>query len=401
MECQVKKEIFKSILFFTVFFSVNSQAAMNGSHVVQVNPNEGRLVPEWRSEFNPLARHLNTKQDESYVFLLSFAPQKTVSFHNGQSLKNSMIALRGSEAGSVGHTMVAWSCSNGRRITSRGLTGFSGERSTQVKDLRDRGFGLLGALAIYTDGYLQDANTPALNYKFRQVQEGKFQMKWIGVKVSNSACNNVRAFRNRFKDSGAYRNFGFNLNPGALEGAGCSSYARHLLYQAGILNSTAPYWTRSLVVPYALVANPARVATTDNPNMGLMTPRTRFKFSLNQLQSTPVTSADLLLRSWEFNQAGFDLNITDTELIYYTILQAERLVSSGGQGSFPRNISTRFRRVRQTEGGASVNATIDQRLDGNTAAIYNSLRNNRLDAVNYSHSMINGVTGLLIEGDLK
>jgi hypothetical protein len=389
----MKKSLFLKITTasLALSFSVTGQA-LSGETLGPSTNSERNLAEGWRPEFNPLARTLQNKQDQSYAFLISFAPQKTISYRNGTSLKNSLIALRKNDAGSIGHTLVAWQCSNGRSVTSRGITGFSGERSKQVPKMRQDGYGMLGLLAVFTDGYIQNASSSALNYKFSQVRKGEFQMKWLGVKVSNQACQNMLNFQSKFKSSGASRNFGFNLDAAKYEGAGCSSYARQVLAEAGVLTSTSQNWFRQITVPYALMANPRTGLPRD----------TKFKFSIDNLSPEPMSEKEMLFRNWSFNQQGIPLRFADTELVYYTVAAVERILKSENSKKWNSKIRTsRYRYVRENERGQSLNTKVDRNMDQNTQGIYNNLRNNRLDTYDYTTSTIGGVTGVILEGGLK
>lgn len=377
-----------------LILNMNAQAhsAQAATFVDEFDPGTPSITGGWSSQYNELERSLKDNNDESYVFLISFAPEKTISYKNGTSLRDSLIALRGEENGSVGHTLVGWRCSDGSEVQYRGISGMSGELSLQAPELRNKGFGLLGALAVYTDGYLQDAHNSSLQYKYKQVQEGKFKMKWIGMKVPHEQCRKIRSFRNEFYARGAHKNFGFSLEPSEFEGAGCSSYARQLLYEAGVMEETAPNWTRSLRVPYKLIAYPRTESIPRN---------TEFRFDINKLTNEKIENSNLLFRSWRFNQPGIDMTFADTELIYYTILETERLMKRAHRKNFPRSINTRYRKERQTGSGESESVDIDKNLDNKTKAIYNSLVNNDLESIGFEVSKVNGVTGLILDRPLK
>ncbi len=381
-----------TLLLILLNMNIQAHSAQAATWVEGFDPETPSITGGWSSQFNELERSLQDNNDESYVFLISFAPEKTVSYANGTSLRDSLIALRGEENGSVGHTLVAWRCSDGTDVQYRGLSGMSGEISLQAPELRSKGFGLLGALAVFTDGHLQDAHSSALQYKYEMVQKGKFKMKWIGMKVSDSQCRKVRLFRNEFYQRGAHKNFGFTLEPSRFEGAGCSSYARQLLYEAGVMEQTAPNWTRELRVPYKLIANPTGESLPRN---------TEFRFDINTLSSEKIEDKHLLFRSWRFNQPGIDMTFADTELIYYTVLEAERQIKKYNRKSFPRSINTRYRKERQTGSGESKTVDIDKDLDSKTKAIYQSLMSNGLDNINFEVSKINGVTGLILDRPLN
>lgn len=383
-----------SAIFVLTSLNIHAHSAMAASanYVDGFDSDTPSITGGWSSQFNDLERSLQDNDDESYVFLISFAPEKTISYYNGTSLRDSLIALRGEENGSVGHTLVAWRCSDGSEVQYRGLSGMSGERSLQAPELRRKGFGLLGALAVYTDGHLQDAHSEALQYKYKMVQKGKFKMKWLGMKVSHEDCRKIRLFRNEFWERGAHKNFGFSLEPSKFEGAGCSSYARQLLYEAGVMEETASHWTRVLRVPYRLMAYP-RTETLPK--------RTEFRFDINTLKNEKIEDKQLLFRSWRFNQPGIDMSFADTELIYYTILETERMIRSNDRRNFPRSINIRYRKERQTSGGQQETVEINNKLDEKTAAIYSSLLENNLDNINFEVSNINGVTGLIIDRPLN
>lgn len=414
--------------------------------LISANSASAGIFDGWTSHMQDLE---SLPHEKSYVFVITLPSRTPISYATPGDLKNSLIYNNNQSPetpaefdpvdrlnkpeedkvrflkspSSVGHTMIAWRCSY-QGVHYKGMTAYGGESSQQVQKMIDRGFGLSGLFATYTDGYFfkpfpQEGEVDSFGKAFYQANiktnpDDHLDMKWVGQEVTANDCIQAVQFANNFLIAGQQRgqdagldhgifNFGFNFDPESFEGAGCSSFARSFLDSANVFNFVSNHWERKLRIPPNLLGHPGDELLPVNTQLDRR-PRyysqRRRNPDFTEILNTERTKLGLLFKPWrapESDEPGYNLDLVDVELIHFTIGEVERLVNEKTDLRLSGFVLEPRQEIRYGEQTLE-NIPVDRQLDEHTREISRSLLQNlNFSSRNFEVREINGVKGLIIK----
>ncbi|MEZ0373187.1 MAG: hypothetical protein ACAI44_29110 [Candidatus Sericytochromatia bacterium] len=147
----------------------------------------------------------------------------------------------------IGHAQIAWSCRGADgTLLSSGASGQSGENNGQSLAALRTGWGMSILEMVFTDGELETAAD--VDSRIRKGVATN-QFSWAGFKVPTENCLQMVDFIEHYQASGAFKNYGFPVDPLKFEGAGCTSYANAALERSGAPLPFRDAWVRSYQIP--------------------------------------------------------------------------------------------------------------------------------------------------------
>ena len=94
---------------------------------------------------------------------------------------------------------------------------------------------------VYSDGVLESTQDVKDRIKKGAARD---QFSWVGFQVPTSDCMKMARYVTAFAESGAYKNYGFPVDPLKLEGGGCTSYTNAAVTRAGLPLPFTKNWLR-------------------------------------------------------------------------------------------------------------------------------------------------------------
>ncbi len=358
------------IFLISCFFPKNSYA--NNDLWNQLNSGWPRSIEQGLSTLpQPMS------SDKSYILIFSTSPALPLDLRSPDHLRNyisSHVLDFNMSKMSGGHFMVGWQCKTPFGV-QKGMTGLSGERSTQANILLRNGWGLNAYLAHFMDGYLQIPRTNAsadstpeeisfaedltLQWYFNRAVEDQTAFSFFVIQVDHQNCARAQNFVKDFtvNSRNPQRNFSILASPERFEGGGCITFAETFLKKAGIFLDVLPNLWRHMRIDASVLGH-GRVDSSDRPiientdgNLEPV-PSTRIQTRFQPSPRRPVSIHELFNKKWAAlpGWESFPLSIMDPELfILYFRELGEQIIKNQGDTADRSNIQRYFQARRSLQ----------------------------------------------------
>lgn len=214
----------------------------------------------------------------------------------------------------IGHAQIAWSCRDAEgRLLSSGASGQSGENNGQSLSALRGGWGMSMLEMVFTDGVLESPQD--VGSRIRSGAKSN-QFSWAGFKVTPEQCMQLVDFVGDYRKAGAYKNYGFPVDPLKLEGGGCTSYANAALEKSGAPIPFRRSWVRSYRIPETQLGHGAEV-----PAHAALVPASRVPERKLEVGLNEFLFGD---KEWgKESDPGIMFQYFDPELFYESFLHLE------------------------------------------------------------------------------
>lgn len=311
-----------NIFFLALLLTFNAFATPNGNpgDIPEAQDDEhpsygtapeeiwSEINQEWQGPLKEVEPNLNARKN--YIVWINVPAQHPMDLRSADQFRKWTMATPPREL-TISHNMVAWRCRANDGQMHIGATGLTGGNGKQDLKMFLDGFGLSTMFAVYTDGHLNPVWEVGKYISKNLATRGAI---FAGFEVSEDQCSSMLGFLREFvwHPNKPYRNFGLIPQPDRFEGGGCVTMASVLLQKAGLLESVAPSFFRTLVANRKLMGGnliqPKGVAL---PPVPWLKGKPRF-----------ISISRLLYSQWdEPSDTMIDLKLMDPEKMAYSLKQ--------------------------------------------------------------------------------
>ncbi len=206
----------------------------------------------------------------------------------------------------LGHSVIAWQCRSGR-----GVAAMTGESDGQgLKMALGGGWGATPLVSAYLDGKVLRAGESFDRYTEAMARgEGAI----VAFEVAERDCQSMRGFLARFltHPDRPSRRYGLLLDPIALEGGGCTSFALAMIASSGIWRGGERATYRRIDLHDGVLGRRSTVPPGVIPYRKAQSPS----------EEKIVPFAALYLRSWKSGRVVETVSIVDPELIFAMLVE--------------------------------------------------------------------------------
>lgn len=328
----------------------------------------GLLAGQSPANASPAYETVFSDRSSSYILVFAYPSAAWLDWSNPSNLSRTSVQSTLAKRTfalptTIGHAQIAWSCRDDEgKLLSRGASGQSGENNGQSLSALRAGWGMSMLEMVFTDGNLEFE--AEVDERIRSGAAAN-QFSWAGFKVPTRQCMQMVTFVEKYQQSGAYKNYGFPVDPLKFQGAGCTSYANAAVESSGAPIPFRKAWVRSYPIPERQLGRNDTLPDFTAIVPQARIPKRKLNVGLNEFLFGNLTWA-------QKNEPSILFQYYDPELFYESFLhlensyrqaqnlplrQATRTASLDG---FQQNLKTQTQQWMQTLQKQKIPMQLDQ-----------------------------------------